>query len=50
MYFVGLLIYMLICGFIAKSITSSRDMDGGFWWGFCLGIVGIIVVAVRPKD
>jgi len=25
-------------------------MEGGFWWGFLLGVLGIIVVAVRPKD
>ena len=25
-------------------------MEGGFWWGFFLWIIGIIVVAVRPND
>lgn len=25
-------------------------MEGGFWWGFFLGIIGIIIVAVRPND
>lgn len=44
------LVVSLICGLISKNITASRGMDGGFWWGFLLGILGIIVVAVRPKD
>ena len=44
------LIMALITGFIAKKITENRGMQGGFWWGFFLGIIGIIVVAVRPKD
>ena len=44
------LIISIVCGVIAKSIASSRGMEGGFWWGFLLWIIGIIVVAVRPKD
>lgn len=44
------LIFAIIFGFIAKHISSGRGMEGGFWWGFFLGIIGIIVVAVRPKD
>ena len=44
------LIYGLVCGFVCKSINNNRGRDGGFWWGFFLGVIGIIVVAVRPKD
>ena len=44
------LVVAVICGCISKSITNSRGMLGGFWWGFLLGIIGIIVVAVRPND
>lgn len=47
---VSYLIVGVICGFICKAIASSRNMDGGFWWGFWLGIIGIIIVAVRPND
>lgn len=50
MYLIVMLIYMSICGFVSKSITSKRGMAGGFWWGFLLGVIGIIVVSVRPKD
>lgn len=44
------LIYGVVCGFVSKSINNNRGRDGGFWWGFFLGVIGIIVVAVRPKD
>ena len=49
-YFIGLIIYCIICGVICKAIASSRGMEGGFWWGFWLNIIGIIIVAVRPND
>ena len=38
----------LIFGFITIAISKSKGYDGGFWWGFFLGILGLIVVAVRP--
>ncbi len=48
-----LLVYLIVgvvCGFVCMAIASSRNMNGGFWWGFWLGIIGIIIVAVRPND
>lgn len=44
------LIGSIIFGCVAKHIASSRGMDGGFWWGFFLWFIGLIVVACRPKD
>ena len=41
------LIVSVTCGIIARYVSADRGMDGGFLWGFFLGI---IVVAVRPKD
>lgn len=38
----------LVFGFITSAIADSKGYDGGFWWGFFLGILGLIVVAVRP--
>jgi hypothetical protein len=29
---------------------KNRGGKGGFWWGFFLGVIGIIVEAVRPKE
>jgi uncharacterized membrane protein YeaQ/YmgE (transglycosylase-associated protein family) len=46
--FIFVIILGIICGFITKSMNESKGYDGGFWWGFFLSIIGIIVVAVRP--
>lgn len=43
-----IIIGLIICGFITKEINSNKGYQGGFAWGFFLGIVGIIIVAVRP--
>ena len=49
-YVIVYLVSGIICGFICSAIASSRNMEGGFWWGFWLGIIGIIIVAVRPNE
>ena len=49
-YLIGWLIVACIFGAVTKAINSNRGKDGGFWWGFFLGVIGIIVVAVRPKE
>ncbi len=49
-YIIAYLLIGVVFGFICKAISGSRGMEGGFWWGFFLGIIGIIIVAVRPKD
>ena len=49
-YFITYMIVAVIFGFVTKAINNSRGREGGFWWGFFLGIIGIIIVAVRPKD
>ena len=45
-----IIIVGLICGLISRAIAKGRGMVGGFWWGFFLWIIGIIVVAVKPND
>lgn len=42
------LIEACIFGAITKAINEKKGYEGGFWWGFFLGVIGIIVVAVRP--
>ena len=49
-WFIIWMIYAFICGIVAKHISKERRISGGFWWGFFLGVIGIIVVAVRPRD
>ena len=49
-YLVILLIVQVVFGIITKTINNNRGKEGGVWWGFFLGVIGIIVVAVRPKE
>lgn len=52
MYFIGLIIGYcisgLIFGFICQHVAESKGYDTGFAWGFWLGMIGLIVVAVKP--
>ena len=38
----------IIFGLITASMNYNKGYQGGFFWGFFLGILGIIIVAVRP--
>ena len=49
-YLIAFLVVAVIFGLVTKSINENRGRQGGFWWGFFLGVIGIIVVAVRPKE
>lgn len=40
--------YRCILGAVACRVYHNRGRSGGFWWGFFLGAVGIIVQACRP--
>ena len=39
---------MAIFGFVTKTISKNKGYAGGFWWGFFLGILGLIVVICKP--
>lgn len=41
------LIEAVIFGLISQAINEKRGYEGGFWWGFFLGVIGIIVVALK---
>lgn len=43
------LVYMVIFGCITKYVAGSKGYDGGFFWGFFLGIIGLLVVGFRPN-
>lgn len=39
----------IIIGFITRAIMKSKNRDGGFWWGFFLAGIGIIVCATKRR-
>lgn len=49
-YIVAGLVNGVIWGFVSKHINESKGYDGGFAWGFWLGVIGVIVVAVKPEN
>lgn len=47
---VMVLIKAVINGIIAKRVAKKRGLQHeGFWWGFYLGTIGIIVMRCCPK-
>ena len=46
-YLIISLIEACIFGAITKVINERHGYEGGFWWGFFLRVIGIIVVACR---
>lgn len=47
--FFAWLIESCIFGAITQAINERKGYEGGFWWGFFLGVIGIIVVACRES-
>lgn len=37
-----------IFGAITNKMNQEKGYENGFWWGFFLGVLGIIIIAVRP--
>lgn len=49
--FVILLLYIvqgLIFGLAAQHIAESKGYNTGFIWGFFLGVIGLVVVGLKP--
>ena len=44
------IIVACVFGAITKNINEGKGYDGGFAWGFWLGIIGIIVVSCRQPN
>ncbi len=50
-YIIFCAILAVVFGIITKSINEKKGYEGGFAWGFFLGVIGIIIVAVRqPRN
>lgn len=49
----GILVGMCVWGFLARYIVKSKgypdELNKGFWWGFFLGWIGLIVCVVKPQ-
>ncbi len=43
------LITRSVLGFISQTINENKGYEGGFWWGFFLGTIGIIIVALKEE-
>ena len=46
--FWGVIIAHIVLGFKTRSMNQAKGYEGGFAWGFFLGILGLITVAIRP--
>lgn len=40
----------LIFGFATRTINRNKGYEGGFWWGFLLGPIGLIIIACKPDN
>ena len=45
-----MVIYCIICGALTNYIGNKKNMNNSFWWGFLLGILGLITVAGLPMQ
>ena len=48
-YIAIILVLHIVFGLASRSINQSKGYEGGFAWGFWLGIIGIIVVACKAN-
>lgn len=48
-YFIGVIIAGLIWGSISHAVGKHKNING-FWWGFWLGFIGLIVVILKKNN
>ncbi len=49
MSFILWLIGCIAFGVATKVLNKQKGYSGGFWWGFFFGVIGIVIVLVRPE-
>lgn len=41
------LLHALLFGYAARRVAEYRNQPDGFWWGFWLGALGLLIVVFR---
>jgi len=44
------LLHAVLFGYAARRVTEYRSQPDGFWWGFWLGGIGLLVVIFRSNE
>ena len=44
------LLHAVLFGYAARRVTEYRSQPDGFWWGFWLGGLGLLVVIFRSNE
>ena len=44
------IIQALMFGFITDFVGKKKHIDGGFLWGFFLGVIGLLVIIGLPAE
>ena len=47
---VTIVVVAIVCGIIGEVIGKQRGRNNGFWWGFFLGPIGWIIIAMQPAQ
>lgn len=51
LYFIILIVQAIIFGFATKIVIENKGYeDNWFWWGFCFGLIALIVACARPQN
>ena len=46
-YIILFILYRIGLGVLGKHLYKKYDLNGGFFWGFLLGIIGFLYVGIR---
>lgn len=50
-YLVVYIVISVIWGLVTQKVAENKGYyDHAFWWGFFLGLIGLIVILVRPDN